>query len=130
MAISLKDISKNKMGIATDLKKSDFHKEFAKEKTLRPWESFDTAQIKTRTLRAQEAVRKAQAIVQRNPLNTLVIPQFVKSQALDIAAEENEIIRPREHFNIPIEKYNNPEKPTLTRILRNLWKTIVNGKSA
>lgn len=38
-----------------------------KERVLRPWESFSD-EIKTRTIRAQEAVRKAKKIVARNEL--------------------------------------------------------------
>ena len=58
MALGLEDLKKaNKSsGTATGLKK---------QKVLRPWQSYDEQVLRTRTLRAQEAVVKAKEIVER-----------------------------------------------------------------
>lgn len=59
MAIGLKDIKnprKEKREGAQD----------QKEKVLRPWETYDSLGIQTRTVTAQEAVRQARITVQKN----------------------------------------------------------------
>lgn len=61
MAISLDDLKVIKEN------KKEIKKE-QKNFVLRPWQSFSNSNIETRTLRAQEAVRKAEAIVKDNNL--------------------------------------------------------------
>lgn len=59
MAIGLKDIKNPKK----DRRESNFDQ---KQKVLRPWEDYDSLGIQTRTVTAQEAVKRARLIVQRN----------------------------------------------------------------
>lgn len=59
MALSLNDVKKN-----TDKKKQDLFDQ--KEKVLRPWQTFDQMGMQTRTSSAQEAVKRARRIVEKN----------------------------------------------------------------
>lgn len=66
MAIGLNDIKKNRQkrvestNSEVDLQVSE------KKRSLRPWESYDESAHRTRTLAAQEAVKRARIIVQKN----------------------------------------------------------------
>jgi hypothetical protein len=59
MAIGLSDIKNTKKSLKSE-------KSGVKEKALRPWEGYDTYGNQTRTVGAQEAVRKAREIVESN----------------------------------------------------------------
>lgn len=59
MAIGLYDIKKTKKNLKAS-------QPVEKNKALRPWESYETYGIQTRTVNALEAVRKAQEIVDNN----------------------------------------------------------------
>jgi len=131
VAIGLNDVSNNK-STSRGLKSFNFSNEqeqkFDKEKVLRPWENYDTTETKTRTLRAQEAVRKAQAIVKRNELFTLEIPEIVKSKTFDEIYENQN--KDSEHYKVPIEKYQKPTNSSVGLFLRKVWQTIANKKNA
>ncbi|EQC49128.1 hypothetical protein M899_0765 [Bacteriovorax sp. BSW11_IV] len=61
MALSLGDIQKHsEKGRATRTE--------LKERVLRPWETFDQRGLQTRTNQAQEAVKRAREIVEKNNL--------------------------------------------------------------
>ncbi|MFZ9000767.1 MAG: hypothetical protein ACO20H_05660 [Bacteriovoracaceae bacterium] len=64
MAISLNDIKKSKNNIKEN--KKEFIKEKEESKSLRPWEGYEHLGLRTRTVMAQEAVKKAQSIVESN----------------------------------------------------------------
>lgn len=134
MAISLDDVQKNKPQGGPDPKAARSlgpleEGPFEKEKTLRPWENFDHTETKTRTLRAQEAVRKAQAIVRRNELFTMEIPKFVTSKALERELEDQAKEKELEHRSVPVEHYGGAPVNGLSRLLKALWKTIAGKKS-
>lgn len=59
MAIGLLDIKNTKKSLKSE-------KSGGKEKALRPWEGYETHGNQTRTVGAQEAVRKAREIVENN----------------------------------------------------------------
>lgn len=59
MAISLKDIKNPRKEKREGLQDQ-------KEKVLRPWETYDSLGIQTRTVSAQEAVKQARITVQKN----------------------------------------------------------------
>lgn len=63
MALGLNDINKNKK---RQKKLVEIENDFDKERVLRPWEGFEDLGGQTRTIIAQEAVRKARQIVERN----------------------------------------------------------------
>ncbi len=62
MAISLDDIKKSKKSISENKKESLIDE----NKSLRPWEGYEHLGLRTRTVMAQEAVKKAQSIVANN----------------------------------------------------------------
>lgn len=68
MALSLDAVNKKRI----QNKKNDNIK---KDKVLRPWETFDQLGSQTRTVAAQEAVKKAQMIVERNKSNSRVFSE-------------------------------------------------------
>lgn len=59
MAIGLKDIKNPRREKREGLQEQ-------KEKVLRPWETYDSLGIQTRTVAAQEAVKQARITVQKN----------------------------------------------------------------
>lgn len=59
MAIGLEDVKKSKKKIVDEQSQSH-------DKTLRPWQSFESNEFGTRTPRAQDAVKRARDIVDRN----------------------------------------------------------------
>ncbi|MDH5581424.1 MAG: hypothetical protein OEY33_05910 [Bdellovibrionales bacterium] len=62
MAITLNDIKKSKKVIQEKKKDSVLDE----NKSLRPWEGYEHLGLRTRTVMAQEAVKKAQSIVENN----------------------------------------------------------------
>lgn len=65
MAIGLNDIKKSKNSVR-ETKKEISHLE--DQKSLRPWEGYDDSGTRTRTIMAQEAIKKAQNIVRNNEM--------------------------------------------------------------
>ena len=59
MAIGLKDIKNPRKDKREELPDQ-------KEKVLRPWETYDSLGVRTRTVAAQEAVKQARITVQKN----------------------------------------------------------------
>ena len=80
MAIGLSDIKNSKKNL-------NKNQSGEKQKALRPWEGYDNYGIKTRTLGAQEAVRKAKEIVENNN-------RMISDLKIDLEKEINATCRP------------------------------------
>jgi hypothetical protein len=100
MAIGLKDLKKNKTKDISsqpdnkfDFK--NFAKDDAKDKVLRPWETFDSDDFQTRTLRAQEAVKRARQIVVQNEV---MIDEFQDRRKTRL--QEEKLNSECDHFQI------------------------------
>lgn len=92
MAISLQEVNKNK--------NKAHHETAVKEKNRRPWESYNLFENKTRTIKAQEAVRKAQHIVEKNEVLT---DELLKNNQPELKTTD-EIVSEIKENNLEIEQ--------------------------
>ncbi len=90
MALGLNDIKKNKVAKYTDFSSLDRQQPENREdqqttnKPLRPWESFNETKHRTRTVGAQEAVRKARTIVEKNnAISATLLERALTKEQLD-----------------------------------------------
>ena len=100
MAIGLLDIKKSKKNLKPGVFKE-------KDKALRPWEAYDTGANQTRTVGAQEAVRKAREIVENNNLMVQKLKMDVKKE---IFVHQDNLVENENSQNSQEEKIPAPIK--------------------